>query len=180
MLEAASADLRHDDGGAAFVFAGLRLTGDKLFAYTKNVKIAGRISSEDFEFLEPSAKEELNKIESARWHATLLEGSFSNDATQLAKDHTNYLRLSHNTARTTFKNPAALAKLIKFFPVVQKNLNLRKLLHDAGRTMSLVTNSKSTAKPNPNPNPNPKTKPYVPRTDGPPQPPPFHSHQSVW
>ena len=88
LLEEAPADLQHDDGEAVFVSAGLRLTSDGLSAYIKNVKIAGLISSDDFEFLEPSTKEALNKIESLRWHAILLEGGFSNDAAQLAKDQT--------------------------------------------------------------------------------------------
>ena len=110
-LEAASADLLHDDDDdAAFVFAGLRLTGDELFAFIKNVKIAGKVKSKDFEFLEPSAKDELSKIESARWRAILLEGGVFNGAAQLATDHTNYLRLSPIMVRIIFKNPAALTK----------------------------------------------------------------------
>ena len=68
-LGAAPADLLHDDGEAAFVFTGLRLAEDEHFTFIDNVKIAGKVKSEDFEFLEPSAKDELNKIESARCRA---------------------------------------------------------------------------------------------------------------
>ena len=121
---------------------------------------------------------ELNDLEFARWRAVLLEGGFSTDAAWLAKDHINYLHITSNTVRITFKDSNELAKLIKSFPSFQKNKVLSKLLHDTGRTMPLVTNPKSTVKLKPESNP--KSKPYVQRLDCPPQPTPSHTPYNAW
>ena len=178
LLEAASADPQLDDGEAAFVVADRRLSGDALDGYILNIKITGLVKSEDFELLEPVAKDELNKIESLRWYSILLAGSFTSDTAQLAKEQTEILRLSCTTVRITFVNPLALTKLMKFSPEFQKTHILRKLFHDLGRTMSLATDPKTTTKPKPKPSSKPK--PYVQRVDIPPPPLPFHQHPSAW
>ena len=71
LLEAAPTDLRHDDGQAAFAFADNRLVGDTLHCFAKNVKIAGKVKTEGFEFLGPPAKEALNNQAQAQAQAPL-------------------------------------------------------------------------------------------------------------
>ena len=51
------------------------------------------------------------------------------------------------TVRIVITNAAALTKLTAYLPGFQKNPILRKLLHDTGRSMSFITDLKSTAKP---------------------------------
>ena len=96
--------------------------------YGLYIKIAGRVTPDDYDLLEPSAQIELNVLEFARWRRLLIEGGFSTDAAQLAKDHTNYVRLTYDTVRITFKDSNVLVKLVKSFPSSQKNKILSKLL----------------------------------------------------
>ena len=77
-------------------------------------------------------------------------------------------------------NPTTLTKFTKFLPEFQKNSVLRKLLHDTGRAISLVTDPKSTAKPTYSKLKFTPRTPHAHRTDIPPPPPPrYHHHQGA-
>ena len=76
--------------------------------------IAGQVKSQEFWFLSPGSRAALNKREGLRWYALLLEGNFSDNAAQLAKDYTDYCRLASDMTRIIFKNPNALTKFIRF------------------------------------------------------------------
>jgi hypothetical protein len=63
---------------------------------------------------------------------------------------------ARNIVRITFKDPTALAKLIKFLPEFQKTHTLRKLLHDTSRAMPLTTDPRPAPKPKPDSKPKPR------------------------
>ena len=66
-LEAAPADLPlDDDSEAAHVFVDRPLPADAIVCYVRNVVIAGKVTSEDFQYLEPASRGALNKRETPR------------------------------------------------------------------------------------------------------------------
>ena len=146
----------------------------------KKIHITGLKSSE-YNFRSPESKTALNERKTTRWHAILLEGKFSDSVIQLTKDRTCYYRTTHNTVRFVISDAAALAKLIKHLSESQKDPILRKLPHDAGRSMSFVTDPKSTAEPAQSKSKSTPRSSYVQRTDiTTPPPPHFQWSAGPW
>ena len=113
--------------------------------FVRNVHTPG-IGPGQFGFLSPESRAALNKREAARWHSILLEAKYSGDATQLAKDHTGYCRMSAETVRIVLSSAAAFALFAKRRTDFHVNPILQRLLHERDKPLTFVTGPTTTPK----------------------------------
>jgi hypothetical protein len=138
--------------------------------FVRNIFTPG-IKAGEFGYLSSESRAALNKREAARWFSILLEAKYSDDAKQLALDHTSYDRLSAEMVRIVIGSAAALDELVRRRPDFQHHPILQRLLHDTHKPLTFITDPKSTKSASSKP----KTK-STPRSIGHVPPPPPHNH----